>query len=375
VTRKNLSRSHHTLTLIDDNAYIFGGQLLDGSLAGDEIHAVALPSHTGNESDYAPHNAEALEDGSGTPAPRMKHAACSRGKHVVVHGGCDDQSKALEESCLWLWDSNRSKWAKITWEGSGPSDRFDHKIFAEEQQDLIILHGGRNANGADKLTDTWIFDMDARTWTEVAQAPTAASDAAFADGTLYTITGVSDVSCEMHVFKIGNVKEDHKAETAVWQTITIPTNPLIPGPKPREGSALLPIDTGYGRQYLVYIFGCREDSAVVSEESAKESPYYSDLWVYQLPSKSAKPASWTDLKPAVIKDKIREKLGYDSGGHSWAEVEIQANEQVAQEGKVHPGPRGYFGADVTKDGKHVMLWGGVNAKGEKEGDGWLISLS
>lgn len=112
-----------------------------------------------------------------------------------------------------------------------------------------------------------------------------------------------------------------------------------------------------------------------TEGSSEKIEFYSDIWTMQLPSKSVKPMSWTDLKPAAIKDTIREKLGYDSGAHSWAEVDVQPNEQIGHEGKVHPGPRGFFGADATSDGKSVVLWGGLNAKDERESDGWLISLS
>lgn len=54
------------------------------------------------------------------------------------------------------------------------------------------------------------------------------------------------------------------------------------------------------------------------------------------------------------------------------------------EGKAHPGPRGWVGATVVRtpvvgvgvgEGPaRVVLWGGVNAKGEREGDGWVVEL-
>lgn len=217
--------------------------------------------------------------------------------------------------------------------------------------------------------------MDARKWTRLPDAPATSSSAAFVDGSLYTVTGISDVSSEIHILKIGDTGAERKANNATWQTISFPTSPLTPGPRPREGSALLPISTGLGRHYLLYVFGCRQGPAASSEEANERSPFYSDMWTLQLPSKSLKPTSWTDIKPAIIKDAIREKLGYDSGTHSWAEVDVQPTEQVGHEGKVHPGPRGFFGADVTEDGRRVLLWGGLNPKGEKESDGWIVHLS
>jgi len=259
---------------------------------------------------------------------------------------------------------------------SVPAARFDHHIFADDrQQDIIILHGGRQSQSGEKLKDTWLFDLATRRWSPLPDAPVAASNAAFMDGKLFTITGTSDLSCEVHTLDIGHSDEKRKKKALKWESIELPTNPLTPGPKPREGSALVPIDTGLGRQYLVYIFGCRQALNQPSEKEAADSRFYSDMWTLQLPSKSAKPLSWTDLKPAVVKDAIREKLGYDSGSYSWSEVDVQPTEELIHEGKVHPGPRAWFGADVTADGKSVVLWGGLNAKGENESDGWLINLS
>lgn len=54
-------------------------------------------------------------------------------------------------------------------------------------------------------------------------------------------------------------------------------------------------------------------------------------------------------------------------------------------GKAHPGPRAWFGAAVLGEPTvgtigsgekpvRVVLWGGVNAKGEREADGWVIEL-
>jgi hypothetical protein len=148
--------------------------------------------------------------------------------------------------------------------------------------------------------------------------------------------------------------------------------------------------TGYGRQYLLYMFGSRMESQSVQAEADEHSqpqeqpatklpPFWSDLWTYQLPSSSpeVKPttAVYEALKPAKIKDKIRGALGLDDGQHSWCEVEVLPPTNLeAAGGKLHPGPRASFAADVMKDGRTVVIWGGVNPKGEREGDGWMIKL-
>ena len=38
-----LPRLHHSLTVVNGQAYIFGGETDDGKLAGDEMHIISLP--------------------------------------------------------------------------------------------------------------------------------------------------------------------------------------------------------------------------------------------------------------------------------------------------------------------------------------------
>jgi hypothetical protein len=80
------------------------------------------------------------------------------------------------------------------------------------------------------------------------------------------------------------------------------------------------------------------------------------------------------INPAKIKDAIRSALGADTGHLSWAEavVQLPSEKQLEEEdGKLHPGPRAFFGADVMETGSGLIFWGGVDAKGERVGDGWI----
>lgn len=74
---------------------------------------------------------------------------------------------------------------------------------------------------------------------------------------------------------------------------------------------------------------------------------------------------------------IRSALGADTGHLSWAEAVVQVPSEKGLEeadGKLHPGPRAFFGADVMESKSGVMFWGGVNAKGERVGDGWIVKF-
>lgn len=350
-----LARSHHSVTIIGDKAYIFGGQKEDGSLCTSDVHAVALPSDRPQNTEYACYPAVDV-----CPPPRTRHAACALNDGLVVNGGRDENGEALdEESGIWQWDTDTAKWSRVNAEGEAPEARYNHWIFPGDKEDTLIIHGGV-VNG-ELAKDTWLFDFKTCTWTELPSASSSPMAAQFVNNTLITISADSDMNGTVNYLDLG------KSE---WSTVEFPTHPLHPGPRPRVGSALIPVTTGFGRRYLLYLLGSRQDVKVASSDKAftDDHPFYSDIWSLQIPSNSYSASS--------LKDVIRDHLpGTNSGSFSWAEVEIAPIEPMQSEGKVHPGPRGFFGADVSSDGKSVIIWGGINAKGETESDGWLLKVS
>ncbi|KAJ4132426.1 hypothetical protein NW754_015242 [Fusarium falciforme] len=62
-----LARSHHTVTVINNRAYIFGGNKEDGQLCSNEVHAVSLPGEQQGNGEYACYPAVGEEDAC--PAP------------------------------------------------------------------------------------------------------------------------------------------------------------------------------------------------------------------------------------------------------------------------------------------------------------------
>ncbi|KAK2048062.1 kelch domain-containing protein [Colletotrichum somersetense] len=364
----NLARSHHSVTVVNHKACIFGGEAADGRLSSTDFHVLSLPSVTKGEpvAAYACYPALAMQDAETgetyVPSPRSRHAAAARGQFVVVQGGADASGEPIPETCLWLWDSESLKWTRIEGAnqiGKSLAPRFDHHIFVDDAQDFLVLHGGRTSKGqGEATTETWMYNFDTLAWTELPPSPRPPLAAAFVDNVLYTVSSDSSMGGAVHYLDLKSSAEDREKPNALeWKTVGFPTNPLAPGPQPREGGALVPVDTGVGRRYLVYMFGENSTSA--------EKDFYTDIWALQLPTRG--------FSAAAVKDAIRDKLPrVESGEFSWAEVELLLVEEVRAEGKAHPGPRGFFGADAA-DAKSVILWGGVSALG-KEGDGWLLQV-
>ena len=414
--RASLARSNHSLTVVGDKAYIFGGEIGDSELATTDIHVISLLSESDAEKQNEPQYAllpalpagatggEAAgvrdENSDGVPAARTRHSACAFNICVAMFGGVDNKGEAIEEKGrIWLFNTAKSTWEFIgpkLGEHEVPEARAEGKLF--ECENDLVLHGGFSKSG-EQLRDTWHFSYADKTWTRLPDAPQASTNASLANGVLWvlSITPESNgLNGYMHSLAITSAASPSKPTS--WTTQSFPTNPLTPSPKPRVAGGLLPMTTGHGRHYLLHFFGVtppttKEDLPptsspdettlqVVDTQAAvsAEPVQYPDLWTLQLPSTTpGRKASWSEsLRPAALKDSIRSAFKADPGTNAWAEVDVQppALEKLGDgdSGKVHPGPRAYFGCDVLKDGSTVMIWGGVNAKGEREGDGWLVSL-
>jgi hypothetical protein len=264
------------------------------------------------------------------------------------------------EECVWAWDSETLAWSRLQAPaqlGAKLEPRFDHRIFLDEAQDLLVLHGGRTKDGDTASTETWLYTFDTLAWTAMPPSPAPAVASAYAAGVLYAISYGDGMGGTVHMLDIQpDETERAKPGALTWKTTDFPSNPLTPGPKRREGGVLVPVTTGMGRVYLVYMFG---------EARGAENEFCSDIWVLQPPASG----------PAKVKDVIRDKIpvpGIDSGEMSWAEMELVPEEKTALEGKAHPGPRGLFGADVL-EGKNVVFWGGASPKG-LEDDGWILRI-
>lgn len=421
-----LPRSNHSLTVVSGQAYIFGGENEATELAGDEVHIVSLPlKKAGNEGkpDYkvVPSLGEG-EDGK-VPGPRAGHTACAIGSRIYVFGGKGKEDKPIEEmGRVWIFNTSTLAWSYVdpASDLSLPPGRFFHGGAAsehplpntnasekasygeqiqstvsklpnligkgstpQEPHGTIVISGGFSSED-HVLHDTWTFNIISRTWSSHPTTPSTSPyppSLALTHNRLYLISSSSDLGSEIHYLPFTReTYSDSRGEGEVglttikneWTTLSFPTNPLTPGPRPRKGAGLIPVTTGNGREYLLYFFGERASPPMgeKTEPSFTDPVFWSDVWSYQVPAQN--------MTAAGIKDATRSATGISTGEGSWAEVKIVTVVEGDTEGKSHPGPRGWFassaiGRDI--DGGGVMLWGGVNGKKEVEGDGWIINVT
>lgn len=398
-TGNQLPRSSHSLSVIKGRAYIFGGEIRPREPVDNVMHIYTLPSSGVSEADYKPVTA-CFKDADGeVPAPRVGHTAATIDNRIYVFGGRGGPDmKPLEENGrVWSFDTFTSTWSHLDPVKGTPfpaprsyhaatanehplPTKEDHTINPVGSPDLeehgtVFIHAGCPASG--RLADIWAFDVAARTWSKYPDAPgppRGGPSLTIAQNRLYRFggfDGTNELGGQIDYLELGvNTFNDKggRGELSVfpkignWESVSFAADGKSPGN--RSVAGLQPITTGQGREYLLLILGERDPSSKGHEGAGK---FWGDVWSYQLGSEKKTAAS--------IKDAARHLIGAHNSEGTWAEVEIlEATKDDSERG--HPGERGWFasaqGQDLDAEG--VIIFGGINGKNERLGDGWFLTL-
>ncbi|KAF1380495.1 hypothetical protein PFLUV_G00164370 [Perca fluviatilis] len=96
------------------------------------------------------------------PSPRSGHSACvMQQRKIYVFGGWDTP---VCYNDMYMLDLGLMEFSAVKTTGKAPSPRSWHGS-AVLSDTKFLIHGGYNGNNA--LSDTFIFDIDANSWTEV----------------------------------------------------------------------------------------------------------------------------------------------------------------------------------------------------------------
>ncbi|KAF2638185.1 galactose oxidase [Massarina eburnea CBS 473.64] len=327
---ERLRRSSQVLSVIDNTAYIFGGEVQPRQPVDNQIDAVSL--RKGTHSDAHQHDTKSA---SSAPSPRVGSSSVAlNGRLYLFSGRGGVEMASIEEhGAIWCYDPAQSSWTLIKptdAEKPYPPGRSYH-CATTDGENTIYVHAGCPAEG--RLSDLWKFDVATRTWTQAPDAPApqrGGTSIAYNRGKLYRMHGF-DGSKEqgggIDVF-------DVTANTWSTQSFNADGND---GPEPRSVCALVPIVLAK-KDKLLTLFGERDPSSLGHAGAGK---MLSDVWVYDIDE------NW------------------------WTKLEPKGNDG-------QPAPRGWFDADVVKahDGNndHVVVHGGLGENNERLTDIWLLSF-
>ncbi|KAI1439198.1 hypothetical protein GGR50DRAFT_7262 [Xylaria sp. CBS 124048] len=501
-----LPRSSHSLNVVANNAYIFGGEVEARKPVDNDMHVIVLPS-SGAPADYYAVKAKPSSTTSGEPAAahasipttiseadeaemvlkdplseiplsstppplatppsaesstpitdkgkrldtpdippaRVGHAAAVIGTRIFVFGGRASVagSSTLEENGrVWVFETKTQTWTYLdphhsspvpparsyhaavatdkphdfltshpgmrlrrsaTWREWAEGDSAEVGIpqrpiagkIAEKATDeeaaeagfgTFIIHAGCLADGS-RASDVWAFDVHARTWKQLPDAPGPArggTTLAIANGRIYRFGGFdgkNPIGGQLDVLHLDD-NSDAKGEIGIsargsWESIMAPsssshnaaeTEGLMKSdeswPAPRSVASLSLVQAGHGREYLVLVAGESAPSAIGHAGAGK---FHSDVWAFQVPPVAATATSF--------KDALMHTVGRKTG-EGWTRVALGPFDKEDEIDAQGPGPRGWFAAAPLGDleDNAVFVMGGLAETGERCGDAWLFRL-
>lgn len=102
------------------------------------------------------------------PGGRLGHDMVydTESDRIILFGGVDAAYLGARSTC-WAYDFNTDTWAE---QATGPSPRIGPRMAYDAESDRVILFGGASAERAGSgitLTDTWAYDFNTDSWTEM----------------------------------------------------------------------------------------------------------------------------------------------------------------------------------------------------------------
>lgn len=205
---------------------------------------------------------------SGRAAHEMAYDAES--DRIILFGGFFNWNSLND---TWAYDYNTNTWKEMT--AKGPASHLGARLAYDAESDRIILFGGYDLAGSFLYNDTWAYDFNSDTWTEMKPSisPSGRNYQAMtydskADRVL--TWGGSDVRGNFDDMSIWS----YDFNTNTWQEM-----------KPGEGS--LPS----GRDYPVMVYDAESDRTILYGGSLGGK----ETWAYDNNTNT-----WTKLEPSTV---------------------------------------------------------------------------
>lgn len=338
-----LPRSSHSLNVVGGKAYLFGGEVKPREPVDAAVHVFQLPAKDSNGATSNADNrvsSEAVEAGDGGPPLRVGHTSARINEDIYVFGGRGgkDMVALQEEGRVWQFSTSSRQWQAIDPTSDAyPEARSYHSSTSAPELGKIFIHAGCPASGRE--TDLWSFDIQSKSWTKLDNAPAAARGGpgfTYALGKLWRyggFDGKNEIGGQLDYI---DISRDSEETAAKWQSVKFDEG-KCPGARSVTGLQVVHIKD---EPFLVAYLGERDASNL---GHAGAGVFWNDIWALALTREG------------------------EIASESWEKCEIESKGEELPE-------RGWFASDlVGKD--QVLVYGGLNARNERESDGVLLSFS
>lgn len=218
------ARSSHAITVVNNKAYVFGGEFTPRVPVDNELHVFNLQTHTWS----TPPTTGQI------PSPRVGVTMTSIGTTIYIFGGRDASHKELDE--FYSFDTLTDEWTLLP---SGPPHRSYHSMTSDEGR--VYVFGGCGMDG--RRNDLWAYDVARREWTDLpspgkACLPRGGPGLVAAGGKVWVVYGFSGEELDdVHSFDLGS---------NTWAQVE------TTGDKPSPRSVFCTTRVGNGKYVVVY---------------------------------------------------------------------------------------------------------------------------
>jgi hypothetical protein len=209
------------------------------------------------------------------------------GERILLFGGSFYSGSYTFYSDTWSYDVAKAEWTKLTTKGN-PTARFNHPMVYDSDRKEIVLFGGFSAS--DRIGDTWIYNIASNTWTLVPtqSSPSRRSDPAAA----------YDANNKKVIIFSGYGRDDQmQGDTWAFDTETRTWTQMSPATSPaRRYGSMMVYDTYTGKCLLFGGHLTAEDGRDLGYENEIWAyDYAADSWE-KIPTNTKPPARyWTDV--------------------------------------------------------------------------------
>lgn len=319
-----LKRSSHAVAAINDQIYLFGGELIARQPKDSEVHALAVRNGTQS----IPRTLHASSPG---PTPRVGSSLTPLNNALYVFSGRGgtDMSPLSEDGSLWAFTPTTSTWSLLTPANPSaphPKPRSYHCATSDGETRLFV-HAGCPTSG--RLRDFWSFDVRSRTWTKLPEAPgpeRGGTSLCYAAGKVWRMGGFDGKQ------ELGGVVDSFDPASNTWESYEFLADGSK-GPGARSVAALLPLRIAE-KNHLVSVFGEADPSNLGHAGAGK---MLGDVWTFDLEK-----LIWSKLYVGDGVDEV-------------------------------PAARGWFGATAI-DESSLAVVGGLGEDNERLSDAWILSF-
>lgn len=291
------------------------------------------------------------------PSARLSHGMAydSESDRIIIFGG-ESEIQGVRNNETWAYDFDANTWTNMN-PTPGPSRRYAHAMAYDSESDRVVLFGGIPGSA-----ETWVYDFNSNTWTNMGPAiqPTAWGFVEMAyDAGSDRIVLFGGAAAATRFPSQSAIRDETWAYDFNSNTWTNMNPSAAPSPRSSQGMAYV------AQSDRILLFGGQDTAEIIG-----------GTWAYDLNSNT-----WTEMSPRVTPSpRTASGMAYDAGTdrvvlfggfpgltETWV-YDLNNNTWIQTDPASAPSLRVDTKMAYDAESKRIVLFGGCPALGCSGGD-------